>query len=285
VVVVGSLNHDITVWVPHRPAPDETLHGSRVEEFRGGKGANQAVAAARLGATVSMIGSVGNDARAGFLLQGLDEEGVDRRHVQQVDLPTGVALITVDPDDVSIIVVAGANEATDAALVGRAREAVESADVLLLQGEVGAEAAVAAAQWARGAGTRVVVNPAPFNEVADAVMSLADVAVVNRQEAACLAGELPPLVVTTVGAEGCELVADGGDVLRIPAPFVDVVDPTGAGDAFVAAFAVRWLETDDPVEAARFAVRAGAFAVGRGGAQVGLPLRADVEAMPVPGTS
>ncbi|MDG2114335.1 MAG: PfkB family carbohydrate kinase, partial [Actinomycetota bacterium] len=112
IVVVGSLNHDITVWVPHRPRPDETLHGSRVEEFRGGKGANQAVAAARLGADVSMVGCVGTDARAAFLLDGLDTDRVDRTHVRQVDEPTGVALITVDPEDVTIVVVSGANAKT-----------------------------------------------------------------------------------------------------------------------------------------------------------------------------
>lgn len=284
VAVVGSLNHDITVWIPHRPGPDETLHGSRVEEFRGGKGANQAVAAARLGAEVMMVGSVGRDGRAAFLLQGLDDEGVDRRQVQQVDLPTGLALITVDPADVSIVVVAGANEATDAALVGRAREVIEGADVLLLQGEVGADAAVAAARTARESGTLVVLNPAPFNDVAGAVIPLADLVVVNRHEAERLGSERPPMVVTTLGAEGCEVVVEGAGIVRVPAPAVEVVDPTGAGDAFVAAFAVRWVETADPIEAARFAVRAGAWAVCHAGAQTGLPRRADVEALP-PGMS
>jgi ribokinase len=281
VVVVGSLNHDITVWVPRRPAPDETLHGSRVAEFRGGKGANQAVAASLLGAQVAMVGSVGRDARAAFLLEGLEQAGVDHEHVQRVDEPTGTALITVDPDDVSIVVVAGANASTGPELVERARVTIAAADVLLLQGEVGAEAAVAAAKVAGEAGTLVVFNPAPFNEVAAAAAPFADVLVVNRQEAAQLAAALPTprrgLTVTTLGSDGCAVLDGVEEVCTVEAPAVEVVDPTGAGDAFVAGFAVRFAETGDPVEAARFAVHAGAIAVTAAGAQPSLPTRAMVE--------
>ena len=109
VVVVGSLNYDVTVWVPRRPQPDETIHGTRVAEFAGGKGANQAVAAARLEAQVTMVGCVGTDRRGDFLLAELDAAGVNRANVAKVDASTGIALITVDADDVSIVVVAGAN--------------------------------------------------------------------------------------------------------------------------------------------------------------------------------
>lgn len=277
IVVVGSLNHDITVWVPHRPGPDETLHGSRVEEFRGGKGANQAVAAARLGAEVSMVGCVGIDARANFLLDGLDVDGVDRSYVHRVEEPTGVALITVDPDDVSIVVVAGANSFTDASLVEEARPAIEGADALLLQGEVGEEAAVAAARIARAAGVTVVLNPAPFNAVGPAVAPLSDVVMVNRHEAAELGEVGCEVLVTTLGPRGCTVSVGGTDPVEVPSPDVEVVDPTGAGDAFAAAFAVRWTETGDALEAARFAVCAGALAVTVAGAQSSLPDRVAVD--------
>lgn len=277
IAVVGSLNHDITVWVPHRPGPDETLHGDRVEEFRGGKGANQAVAAARLGAEVSMVGSVGLDARATFLLDGLAADGVDASHVARVGEPTGVALITVDPDDVSIVVVAGANAATDPELVASAAATITAADALLLQGEIPATAAAEAARIARDAGTTVVFNPAPFNEVADAVVPLADVLMVNRHEAALL-GDVPaPVLVTTLGAEGCLVSRHGAEAIAVAAPSVEVVDPTGAGDCFAAAFAVRFAETDDPVAAAEFAIVAGALAVTVAGAQPSLPTRAAVD--------
>ncbi len=278
IAVVGSLNHDITVWVPHRPQPDETLHGSRVEEFRGGKGANQAVAAARLGAEVSMVGSVGRDSRAAFLLEGLEADRVDATHVARVDEPTGVALITVDPDEVSIVVVAGANATTNPALVDSAAEAIAQADALLLQGEIPASAAVAAAELARDAGTTVVFNPAPFNEVADAVAPLADVLMVNRQEAELLGESSAPVLVTTLGPGGCRVSVEGGEAIVVPAPEVAVVDPTGAGDCFAAAFAVRLAETDDLLVAAEFAVAAGALAVTVAGAQPSLPTRAAVDA-------
>jgi ribokinase len=280
VAVVGSLNHDLTVWVPHRPGPDETLHGDRVEEFRGGKGANQAVAAARIGAEVAMIGCLGNDARAAFLREGLIADGIDHSHVTTVSSPTGVAVITVDPIDVSIVVVAGANGELGTSAVESASTVIESADVLLLQGESPAPAALAAARIASAAGTLVVFNPAPFNEVAAAVAPLADVLMVNRHEAALLAegvGQIDsPVLVTTLGAQGCVVEAEG---LRteVPSLAADVVDPTGAGDCFAAAFAVRYAETHDAVESAQFAVAAGSLAVETSGAQPSLPTRAAVE--------
>lgn len=280
VVVVGSLNHDITVWVPHRPGPDETLHGDRVAEFRGGKGANQAVAAARLDADVLMVGCVGTDARAEFLVSGLDQDKIDRRYVSRAEAPTGVAFITVDPDDVSIVVVAGANGELTSDLVVEAAAVIADADVLLLQGESPTLAAVSAARIARDAGTLVVFNPAPYNEVAAAVVPYADVLMVNRHEAQLLAddvGEVAvPIVVTTLGADGA-LVAERGVETMVPAFTATVVDPTGAGDCFAAAFSVRFAEAGDAIEAATFAAAAGACAVETAGAQPSLPTRAQVQ--------
>ncbi len=286
VVCVGSLNHDIAVWVPRRPRPDETIHGDRVEEFRGGKGANQIVAAARLGAHTTMIGCVGEDPRGDFLLSGLDQDGVDRSGVVRVPDPTGVALITIDPEDVSIIVVAGANAALSPEMVERSAESIISADVLLLQGEVGARAAVVAARIARDGRTRVVFNPAPFNDVAPVVLPLADVVIVNREESRLLAetaaaggsdGWAVETVVTTLGGAGSE-VRHREVVTAVPGFEATVVDPTGAGDCFAAALAVALAEGSDPVSAARFANAAGSRAVEVAGAQPSMPTRDQVEA-------
>ena len=275
-MVVGSLNYDITVWVPRRPQADETVHGNGCEENAGGKGANQAVAAARLEATVSMIGCVGRDNRGDYLLAQLDAAGVDRTQVSRGDTATGTAVITIDPDDVSIIVISGANAELDAKQVERAAEEIAAADVLLLQGEVGVEAARAAAVLAAASNTKIVFNPAPFNDVAVAVLPLADVVIVNRQEAKEMEDFSPPVLVTTLGAGGCE-VRVGQEITKVAAPTVEVVDPTGAGDAFVGAFSVAFVETDDPVAAALIAVRAGAAAVGTVGAQPSMPRWAEID--------
>ncbi|HEC08156.1 MAG TPA: ribokinase, partial [Acidimicrobiales bacterium] len=192
----------------------------------------------------------------------------------------GVALITIDPEDVSIIVVAGANAALSAEMVEESGETITAADVLLLQGEVGAAAAVAAARIAREAGTRVVFNPAPFNEVAPAVLPLADVVIVNRGEARMLAEVAPKVevetLVTTLGAGGSE-VRFRGEVTLVEGFEAVVVDPTGAGDCFAAALAVALAEGADPVAAARFANAAGSRAVEVAGAQPSMPTRAQVE--------
>ncbi len=276
IVCVGSLNHDFTVWVPRRPRSDETLHGDRVEEFRGGKGANQVVAAARLGAETSMVGCVGIDGRGDFLLSGLALDGVEHGHVRRVDAPTGVALITVDPENVSIVVVSGANGALDPSMVVEARDVIEGADALLLQGEVPAAAAFQAAQIAAATGTLVVFNPAPFNDVADAVIPLTDVLIVNRQEATELGSVDCPIMVTTLGQFGCDVTVDGATE-HVPPFDVATVDPTGAGDCFVAAMAVGLAEGMSPIDAASFANAAGSIAVEKSGAQPALPMRHAVE--------
>jgi ribokinase len=280
VVCVGSLNYDITVFVPRRPLADETIHGDRVAEFRGGKGSNQIVAAARLGATAAMVGCVGADSRGDFLIAGLDLDGVDHHQVVRVDAPTGVAIITVDPHDVSIVVVASANALMSAELVDQAADAIADADVLLLQGEVPASAARRAAELARASGTRVVFNPAPFNDVAPVVIPFADVVIVNRQEAAeleragCVLSDIEMLV-TTLGAGGCEVKIAGRSTHVEPFE-ADFVDPTGAGDCFAAALAVGLAEAMTPADAARFANAAGSLAVEGEGAQPALPHRAQV---------
>ena len=318
IAVVGSLNADVTLWVPRRPSPDETLHAERIAWFRGGKGANQAVAAARLGAEVVMVGRVGDDEQGRWLRSGLEAEGIDCRHVTSVEVPTGLAVITVDPDDVSIVVAAGANASLDADGVHAAAADIAAADALLLQGEVSAEAARAAAEIAREHGVTVMLNPAPFNDVAPAVLPLADIVIVNRTEAEQLdrlrtrggapgmradAGEsalqLRPdaMLVETRGAAGCVVYPPGtiepigrsqhssgspqdmAGGITVSAPQVAVVDATGAGDAFAGAFAVGVASGAAVEEAARLAVRAGAWAVTVAGAQPSLPTMAELRDM------
>lgn len=267
---MGSLNYDIAVWVPRRPESDETLHGDRCEENGGGKGANQAVAAARLGAEVSMVGCVGSDSRGDYLVAQLDAAHVNHKHVYRGSASTGTALITIDPEDVSIVVIAGANGELDSAKVELASAEISAADVLLLQGEVGVNAARTAAVLASAASTKVVFNPAPFNEVVPAVLPLADVVIVNRHEADQLGDVQVPVLITTLGEQGCE-VKVGSEITKIDAPKVEVSDPTGAGDAFVGAFAVAYIDTEDAVAAALIAVRAGAAAASSAGAQPSMP--------------
>jgi len=295
IAVVGSLNADVTLWVPKRPSPDETLHAERIAWFRGGKGANQAVAAARLGAEVVMVGRVGDDEQGQWLRSGLAAEGIDCRHVRSAPEPTGLAVITVDPDDVSIVVAAGANASLDTAGVQAASAQIAAADVLLLQGEVSADAARTAAEIARKHDALVVLNPAPYNDVAPAVLPLADVVIVNRAESEQLhAGRatvrLRPraVLVETRGAAGCvvrtrdaqeaSIGTQGSRSTTVPAPQVTVVDATGAGDAFAGAFAVAMASGASTLEAAQLAVRAGAWAVTVAGAQPSLPTMAQLHA-------
>jgi len=283
IALVGSINLDVVVGVDRHPAPGETVVGGDRQELPGGKGANQAVAAARLGATVAFVGRVGADDSGRRLRDGLAAEGVDVAHVRvDPDAPTGMALIAVDSAGENTIVVSpGANARVGAADVEAARDVMAGAAVTLVQHEV-PEEAVAAAIVA--AGGRVVLNPAP----ARALLAAVDVLVPNRGELEALAGragdpielarglEAARAVVVTLGAEGAAVV-EGDRVDRIPAPRVEAVDTTGAGDAFCGALAQALDGGAELVEAARWAARAAAASVTKAGAQGGLPRRADLE--------
>jgi len=299
VLVVGSVNADLVVTVARRPGAGETVLGSDLATFPGGKGANQAVAAARLGARVAFAGRVGTDSFARFLREGLDREGVDTRHLQAVPGPSGVALITVDPaGDNSIIVAPGANARLDAAGVAAALGGPGGPAVISAQLEVPVEAVAEAARLAAAAGARFILNLSPPRPVPPGLLAAADPLVVNEHEAAfLLAGgdPLPPerrapeqqarallalgpaSVVITLGAAGaCAADASGG--ARVPSPPVTVVDTTGAGDAFTGALAWRLSAGDSLAEAAAFAARVGAAAVTALGAQGSYPTLAQVPA-------
>jgi ribokinase len=263
--VVGSINLDLVVQAERLPRPGETVSGARFARVPGGKGANQAVAAARLGAEVRMVGCVGRDEVAEEALAGLRDAGVEERWLVS-DAPTGVALITVDAEGETTIVVApGANtelRPTDLDL--------GDADAVLCQQEIPAETVARVAELA----PRFFLNAAPAREGAPD----AELTVVNRLELEAL-GERCGLVCLTLGAEGAVLLQDGEEVARAEPPAVEAVDGTGAGDAFTACLVVSLLEGRPRDEALQRACAAGALAASRFGAQTSLPTAEEVDAL------
>ncbi|WP_165164684.1 ribokinase [Corynebacterium qintianiae] len=293
ITVVGSINADLFVLVDRHPLPGETLLGRDGGISAGGKGANQAVAAANLGAVVRMIGAVGTDAYTEPALEHLRSSGADLSSLGVVEGSTGLAVITVSDDgENTIIVIGGANSAVDGSFVADRREAVERADIVLLQGEIPVSGFSQAVHLATG---RVVVNLAPVVDVPAADLLRADPLVANEHEAGLILTQLgaPTVprseeemalalrelgfasVVLTRGARGA-VVAEGDAVTPIPTPAVEAVDSTGAGDAFVGGLVHRLAEGDPLVSAATYAARVGAFAATRRGAQASYPTSADV---------
>ncbi|WP_346533829.1 ribokinase [Micromonospora sp. DPT] len=299
VTVVGSANLDLVVTTPHLPRPGETVLGQDFRTVPGGKGANQAVAAARAGAHCAFVGAVGTDKFGQQLRESLVAAGVDVRGLRTVAGSSGVALIAVDGAAENFIVVApGANAAlTDLDATDRA--AIGAADVLLLQLEVPVPTVVAAADHARAEGTTVVLNAAPAGPLPAQLLDLVDVLVVNEHEAAVVAGvtsddpavlldallKLVPRVVLTLGARGAAYADRRGLRREVPAPRIDAVDTTAAGDAFTGALAVGWaehggaLDADAVTDALRWACAAGAACAQRPGASTALPERAAIEAL------
>jgi len=298
ITVVGSLNMDLVVRSPRIPQPGETIIGGEFRTAPGGKGANQAVAAARLGGRVSMVGRVGSDAFARSLLDGLVADGVDHTFiVQDPEAATGVAFIVVDDaGENSIVVASGANMRLSPADVDAAEAAIAAADVLLLQLEVPLAAVAEAARAAHAHGTTVILNPAPVCPLPHELLSLVDVFVPNESETALLTrlpvGTLPEIeaaaialcelgvetVVLTLGGRGALLVEEGEKDL-IPAFEVTPVDTTAAGDAFVGGFAVALAEGRSLTDAVHWGNAAGALATTKLGAQPSLPARRAVEAL------
>jgi len=294
VLVVGSVNADLVVGVDRRPGAGETVLGSQLATFPGGKGANQAVAAARLGASVAFLGRVGTDSFAGFLRENLRREGVGVSQLQAEPGPSGVALITVDPaGDNAIIVAPGANASLTPAGVEQASALFEASAVVTAQLEIPLEAVTAAAALAARAGARFILNLSPARPVGDDLLAAADPLVVNEHEAAFLAGtseqDAPGRqarallalgarsVVITLGAGGA-YAADAREAALVPSPPVTVVDTTGAGDAFTGALAWRLSLGDPLAAAAALAARVGAAAVTARGAQGSYPTLEQVPA-------
>jgi ribokinase len=296
IVVVGSLNMDLVVRMPRIPQPGETLLGGVFKTFPGGKGANQAVAAARLGAHVTMIGCVGGDNFGQEMRDTLSAEGIDTTHVfVHPESETGVALIQVDAKGQnSIAVASGANFQLASADVEKAMQSIGKFEVLVMPLEIPLETIFTAVKIASSYGAKVLLNPAPAQVLNSDLLELVDVLLPNEYEVALMTG-LPPLqsaadvrsaaekllslgvknLMVTMGSQGAMLF-DGKMESNISACPVQAVDSTAAGDCFVGALAVGLCEGKSLLSAAEFASAAAAISVTRDGAQPSLPRREEV---------
>ncbi|MFJ4287708.1 ribokinase [Paenarthrobacter nicotinovorans] len=304
IVVVGSLNADLTIYTERLPQPGETVHGNGFAVNPGGKSANQAVAASKLGGKVTLIGAVGEDSNGTMLLESTANAGVDVSRVRRSDTATGVAVISVDANgENSIIISAGANGTLAPADVDFA--AFRDAAVVCLCLEVGIDTVVAAAQAGHDAGATVLLNLSPYAEVPELLAGLSDVLLVNAHEAALFLGseaDIPSAdanaeawepvrsqfadrglqrVLVTLGSQGSvvlDSLARGEQLTRIAPTRVSAVDTTGAGDAFTGAVAARLAAGDSLVDAASFASVAAALAATKKGTQAAYATLEEVEA-------
>lgn len=298
VVVVGSLNNDVVVSVERLPLPGETVLGLEVRQHAGGKGLNQAVAAARIGAAVSLVGAVGDDDAGVRLRSVLAEEGIDDLLRTVPGLASGTALIEVDArGENRIVVVPGSNGLLADAHVTEAAASLEAPAVVLAQAEIPLTTVAAAMRWGRGCGALTVFNPSPAGPLPEGLLADVDVLVANEHEAALLAGSPvstsdealtaaralralgPRIVVVTRGADGSvwSSAADGDGSQQ--AFDVAAVDAVGAGDAYCGALAARLARGETIASAVRWASAAGALATTRPGAVPSLPHRDAVERM------
>jgi len=294
IVVIGSTNTDLTVVAERLPGPGETVLGGDLIRAGGGKGANQAVAAARAGARVSFVGRVGEDDFGEATRERMQQEGIDTALLSSDEhFPSGVALIIVDEAGENLIAVApGANSRVSPQDVEAARSAIRRADVVLLQLEIPLETVEAAAKMAAEAGTRVMLNPAPARELPSGLPANVDYLTPNAGEAARLLGRTEDgqpeelaraltdlgvgTVVLTLGADGA-CACDGTDCFRVAAPRVEAVDSVGAGDCFCGVLATAIAEGRPLRESVAFATCAAALSVGKEGAQPSLPYRPAIE--------
>lgn len=294
VVVIGSLNMDIVVETQQYPQVGETLLGERVRFIPGGKGANQAVAAARLGAETAMIGAVGDDAFGQELLNALQMDGIDVSGVKRLSgTATGVASIYVAEGDNSIVVVPGANYLVEPVDIDRNEERLKRADIVLLQLEIPVETVLYAAKKAKSLGKTVVLNPAPAQPLPDELFGCVDYITPNRSELSRYTGmeadgeSLGPAmrrmkelgaahVVTTLGADGSAYLDDDGGVRTLPGHQVKVVDTTGAGDCYNAGLAVSIARGRSLRDTVDYAALVSALAVTKFGAQAGMPTEEEV---------
>jgi ribokinase len=294
VMVLGSANADLVIAVERRPTAGETVLGGDLTVVPGGKGANQAVAAGRLGARVGFVGCVGDDDHGRLLRASLQQAGVDVTLLRTGSDPTGTAVVLITPDgENSIVVSPGANGRLTSDDVEAARARLAQARVLVLQRETDPTVSADAAEITAAGGGRVLLSLAPSGPMPSRLLAIADPILVNEQEARdLLAGSADHTssgedlaaailrtgirsVVVTLGAEGAVAAGPWG-ATRVASPVVSAVDTTGAGDALAGALAHRLAAGDDLVEALRFAVRVAAFSVTRPGAQPSYPFAAEL---------
>ncbi len=280
IVVLGSVNMDLVVTTPTLPQPGQTLLGRTFRTVCGGKGANQAIAAARSGGRVHFIGAVGDDAFGAELADNLAGNGVDTAALRRVGGPSGIAAITVDDRaENSIVVVPGANAAV-AELTAAEQETLTAASMVVCQLEIPLSTVVHAGAIAAAAGRPFLLNPSPMQPLSWALLSNTTLLVLNEHEAAEVGADAVDdvfHVVTTLGGRGARYRGPDGEEFTVPAPKVDAVDTTGAGDAFTGALAVAWVEGLGALAALQFACAAGALATTVPGAGVSSPGRDAIE--------
>ncbi|WP_197709647.1 ribokinase [Sphingopyxis lindanitolerans] len=297
IIVVGSINRDHMIRCHQLPLPGQTVHGQSITWGGGGKGANQAFAAAQLGGDVAMIGAVGGDAYGSEARAALANAGCDVGGVRTIGATSGQAIVLVQDDGTnSIVVIEGANGLFDRReLLGEA-DRLSRAAIVLLQLEIPFETVVEAAALARRAGSHLILDPAPAAVLPERLLQSVDIVTPNQTELAAMSGRQPgdrpaiaeaaralrargtDTVIVKLGAEGCLLVDSDGE-RHLAAPVVDAVDTTGAGDIFNGALAVALSEGREIAEACRFAIAAAAISVTRRGAQAATPTRAEADTM------
>jgi ribokinase len=289
VTVLGSANRDIVFTVERIPQPGETILATSTARYAGGKGLNQAVAAARAGAATTFIGALGRDEDGDALAATIREESIADHLVRRTDEATGQAFIVVDGFGENTIIVASGANGTFRAIDEADRAAIGAASVVLLQLELPLERVAEVAEAASALGTTVMLNAAPARELPPALIASLDYLIVNENEACAIGGSdrldvasatlasLVGRVVVTLGAAGAVLYEAGTELARVPAPRVIAVDTTGAGDTFCGAFAAAIAGGRDYENAARFATTAAALSVQTIGAVPSIPFRAAID--------
>ncbi|GFI37884.1 ribokinase [Lachnospiraceae bacterium] len=286
--VVGSINMDMTVKAERIPLKGETLKGEDLKYIPGGKGANQAVAMAKLGAQVEMFGCVGDDAAGSSLVKNLQETGVETKCIKTISgVPTGLAMITVGDNDNTIIVVAGTNDHVDIAYVNEVKDALLECEIVLLQHEIPQETIEYVVDLCAQNGVKVVLNPGPARPVKQEVLEKVTYLTPNEHEAVILFGtdltfeemmkKYPEKLVITQGSRGVSTCLKNGEVILVPARKADVVDTTGAGDTLNGAFTVAVTEGKAIRDALLFANTAAGLSTEKFGAQGGMPTYEEVK--------
>lgn len=289
IAVVGSINTDQTVIAEHLPNKGETLFGSDINIVPGGKGANQAVAMAKLGATVEIFGCVGDDSNGQKMIENFKNNNVETKHLKIAKgIPTGIAIITLGDDDNTIVVVKGANNEVDKEYIDSIKEYLFEYDMVVLQHEIPLETVHYVIELCNEKGIPTVLNPAPAEDVPMEIVDKVSYITPNEHEVGLIFGEdksleellkkYPQKLIVTLGSEGVTTAIDKDTILKVPARKANIVDTVGAGDTLNGAFCVRIAEGDNMEAALKYANTAASLSIEKLGAQSGMPTKEEVEA-------